>query len=54
MGLMDTGGNVVLLRLWGSDVGPYMQTLHFSFGLGAFLVTPPPSPPGRQRVVGWS
>eukprot|EP00049_Salpingoeca_infusionum_P020866 m.365456 g.365456 ORF g.365456 m.365456 type:complete len:548 (-) comp31491_c0_seq1:128-1771(-) len=37
MGFLDTGGNVLLLRLWGADCGPYLQALHFSFGLGAFL-----------------
>ena len=28
---------MLLLRLWGKENGPYMQTLHFSFGLGAFI-----------------
>eukprot|EP00054_Salpingoeca_dolichothecata_P022365 m.146474 g.146474 ORF g.146474 m.146474 type:complete len:534 (+) comp24313_c0_seq2:223-1824(+) len=37
MGFLDTGGNVLLLSMWGTDVGPYMQTLHFSFGVGAFV-----------------
>eukprot|EP00052_Salpingoeca_macrocollata_P026763 m.250248 g.250248 ORF g.250248 m.250248 type:complete len:515 (-) comp22637_c0_seq1:46-1590(-) len=37
MGMLDTGGNVLLLQLWGAACGPYMQTLHFSFGIGAFF-----------------
>lgn len=35
MGIVDIGGNVGCVRLWGKNVGPYMQFLHFSFGLGA-------------------
>jgi hypothetical protein len=34
MGFLDTGGNVLLIRLHGSNVGPYMQAMHFSFALG--------------------
>ena len=38
MGLLDTGGNVMLIRLHGAAaVEPFMQALHFFFGLGAFL-----------------
>lgn len=37
MGLLDTGGNVMLLWLWQDEVEPYMQALHASFGVGAFL-----------------
>ncbi|KAI0238738.1 Sodium-dependent glucose transporter 1 [Lamellibrachia satsuma] len=37
MGLLDTGGNVVCLELWGRQSAPYMQALHFSFGIGAFV-----------------
>lgn len=36
MGVLDTGGNVSLMRLHGKEVAPYMQTMHFLFGLGAF------------------
>lgn len=39
MGFLDTGGNVQLLRLWGTKSAPYMQALHFAFGIGA-LVAP--------------
>ena len=31
------GGNVLCLDLWGRNSGPFMQALHFSFGLGAFV-----------------
>jgi FHS family Na+ dependent glucose MFS transporter 1 len=37
MGVLDTGGNVLLLKLWGAACGPYLQTLHASFGVGAFV-----------------
>lgn len=37
MGVLDTGGNILLLRLWGKGCGPYLQTLHASFGVGAFV-----------------
>uniref|UniRef100_UPI00398E8E8A sodium-dependent glucose transporter 1 isoform X2 n=1 Tax=Pristiophorus japonicus TaxID=55135 RepID=UPI00398E8E8A len=37
MGFLDTGGNLLTLITWGDKVGPYMQALHFSFALGAFL-----------------
>ena len=37
-GSLDTGGNVLLLRIWeGRDSGPYMHAIHFTFGIGAFL-----------------
>ncbi|XP_042300907.1 sodium-dependent glucose transporter 1 isoform X2 [Sceloporus undulatus] len=37
MGVLDTGGNVVALDTWGTEAGPHMQALHFSFALGAFV-----------------
>ncbi|XP_034621749.1 sodium-dependent glucose transporter 1 isoform X2 [Trachemys scripta elegans] len=37
MGVLDTGGNVLALNVWGAEVGPHMQALHFSFALGAFV-----------------
>ncbi|NWV62374.1 MFS4B protein, partial [Malurus elegans] len=37
MGILDTGGNVLALNTWGSEVGPHIQALHFSFAAGAFL-----------------
>ncbi|QRN84520.1 MFS transporter (plasmid) [Chloroflexota bacterium] len=36
-GLVDVGGNVNLLWVFQSRVGPYMNALHFFFGVGAFL-----------------
>jgi FHS family Na+ dependent glucose MFS transporter 1 len=35
-GMLDTGSNLMVLVLWGKENGPFMQALHFSFGLGAF------------------
>ncbi|KAI3364720.1 hypothetical protein L3Q82_010848 [Scortum barcoo] len=37
MGVLDTGGNVLILNTWGEQAGPYMQALHFSFAAGAFV-----------------
>lgn len=36
-GAVDVGGNVLLVWLHGRHVGPYMNALHFFWGLGAFL-----------------
>jgi FHS family Na+ dependent glucose MFS transporter 1 len=36
-GALDVGGNALLVWVYGSQVGPYMNALHFSFGVGAFL-----------------
>ncbi|XP_035384893.1 sodium-dependent glucose transporter 1 isoform X2 [Electrophorus electricus] len=36
MGILDTGGNVLILDTWCERAGPHMQALHFSFALGAF------------------
>ena len=37
-GNVDTAGNVIILNIWeGRDSGPYMHSVHFTFGLGAFL-----------------
>jgi len=36
-GMLDIGGNVNILWVFHSDASPYMNTLHFSFGVGAFL-----------------
>ncbi|NXO06421.1 MFS4B protein, partial [Oriolus oriolus] len=36
MGILDTGGNVLALNTWGSEAGPHLQALHFSFAAGAF------------------
>ena len=37
MGTLDTGGNVVCIWMFGEEVSTYMQSIHFAFGLGAFL-----------------
>ncbi len=36
-GIVDVGSNVNLMWVYKSRVGPYMNGLHFFFGLGAFL-----------------
>ncbi|HLF02537.1 MAG TPA: MFS transporter [Anaerolineales bacterium] len=33
----DVGGNTLIVWLYGEKVGPYMNGLHFAFGLGAFI-----------------
>ncbi|XP_049612047.1 sodium-dependent glucose transporter 1 [Syngnathus scovelli] len=37
MGILDTGGNVLILNTWGEQAGPHLQALHFSFAVGAFV-----------------
>ncbi|XP_028996461.1 sodium-dependent glucose transporter 1 [Betta splendens] len=37
MGILDTGGNVLILNTWGKQAGPHLQALHFSFAAGAFV-----------------
>ena len=34
---IDVGGNTLIVWVHGNEVGPYMNGLHFFFGLGAFL-----------------
>lgn len=34
---LHTGGNIYCIQIWGKNSGPYMQTLHFCFGVGAFI-----------------
>jgi FHS family Na+ dependent glucose MFS transporter 1 len=36
-GTVDVGGNTLLVWLHGRQVGPFMNGLHFCFGLGAFV-----------------
>jgi FHS family Na+ dependent glucose MFS transporter 1 len=36
-GALDLGGNVMLVWVHGKKVGPFMNGLHFFFGVGAFL-----------------
>ncbi|MBM3694920.1 MAG: MFS transporter [Actinobacteria bacterium] len=37
LGIMDVGGNTLLVWLYGGDVAPYMNALHLCFGIGAFI-----------------
>jgi FHS family Na+ dependent glucose MFS transporter 1 len=37
LGVMDVGGNTLMVWLYRSDVPPYMSALHLSFGVGAFV-----------------
>ena len=37
MGLIDNTSQVLLIRHFGDRVAPYMQALHFTFGLGSFI-----------------
>lgn len=48
-GTLDVGGNVNLVWVFQSRVGPYMNALHFFFGLGAFL-----SPIIISNVMQWA
>lgn len=48
-GIIDVGGNVNLLWVYQGRVGPYMNALHFCFGVGAFL-----SPVILHLVMRWS
>jgi FHS family Na+ dependent glucose MFS transporter 1 len=36
-GMLDVGGNTLIVWLHGKKVGPFMNGLHFFFGIGAFL-----------------
>ncbi|MCA1554687.1 MAG: MFS transporter, partial [Chloroflexi bacterium] len=36
-GTLDVGGNSLIVWVHGHKVGPYMNALHFFFGVGAFL-----------------
>jgi MFS transporter, FHS family, Na+ dependent glucose transporter 1 len=47
-GMIDVGGNVNLLWVFQGRVGPYMNALHFCFGVGAFL-----SPIILHNVMRW-
>lgn len=46
MGIIDVGGNTLIVWLFGRAVGPYMNALHLAFGVGALL-----SPMLVDRVV---
>jgi len=36
-GCIDCAANVILVWVWRDQVNPYMQGLHFSFGVGGFI-----------------
>lgn len=36
-GAIDSVSNIWILHIWGKESPPFMQALHFAFGLGAFL-----------------
>jgi len=36
-GVLNIGGNALLVWLYGARVGPFMSGLHFCFGLGTFI-----------------
>ena len=36
-GALDVGGNALMVWVHGREVGPYMNGLHFFFGVGSFL-----------------
>lgn len=36
-GVLNIGGNTLLVWIHGRDVGPFMNGLHFCFGLGTFI-----------------
>ena len=37
LGIMDVGGNTLMVWLYRGDVPPYMNALHLSFGVGALI-----------------
>lgn len=37
LGMLDVGGNLSLVWIFKSQVSPYMNAIHFSFGVGAFF-----------------
>ncbi len=37
LGVMDVGGNTLIVWLYRGDVPPYMNALHLSFGVGALI-----------------
>lgn len=37
IGSFDTAINVWILEIWAEDSGPFMQALHFTYGIGSFV-----------------
>jgi MFS family permease len=49
LGMLDVGANLSLVWIFQSRVGPYMNALHFAFGVGAIL-----TPLILTAVMGWA
>lgn len=49
LGMLDVGANLSLVWIFKSRVGPYMNALHFAFGVGAIL-----TPLILSSVMGWT
>ena len=49
LGMLDVGANLSLVWIFQSRVGPYMNALHFAFGVGAIL-----TPLILSSVMGWT
>ena len=49
LGMLDIGANLSLVWIFQSRVGPYMNALHFAFGVGAIL-----TPLILSTVMGWT
>jgi FHS family Na+ dependent glucose MFS transporter 1 len=47
-GMINTGANTLLMWTHGKDANPYINGLHFAFGLGAFL-----APTVFAQVLNW-
>jgi len=55
-GIIDVGGNAMLVWVHGSKVGPFMNGLHFFFGAGAFvapLIVAQTLNAGGSRLAYW-
>ncbi|KAL7641410.1 UNVERIFIED_CONTAM: hypothetical protein RMT77_008550 [Armadillidium vulgare] len=37
MGIIDTVANIAMIELYRRNIAPFLQALHFSYGLGAFV-----------------
>ncbi|MCS7056846.1 MAG: MFS transporter [Thermoflexales bacterium] len=48
-GIVDVGGNTLMVWVHGTKVAPFMNALHFFFGLGAFV-----APLIVAQVIAWS
>jgi hypothetical protein len=39
MGCVDNVANLAIMKLHSNNVSPYIQTMHFFYGIGAFVVS---------------